>query len=287
MKWDALRIFLAVARAGQVLGAARKLGQDQATVSRHIRSLESDLGAQLFLRGPGGATLTAEGERLLPIAERMETEATRAFADAGRPELGLSGVVRVGAPDGFGTYILAPLLADMAAKHPDLRLQLVPLLSKREADIAITLERPTEGRLVAQKLTDYSISLYASPAYLEAVGGVETTEDLSRCVFVTYVQDMLFSPRLDYGRTAMNRAGQVFECASVVAQMQALRRSGVGYVHDYAATDDLEKVLPELAISMTYWLVIHADSREVRRMTEVGAAIREAVAASRADFSHV
>ena len=284
MKWDALRVFLAVARTGQMLGAAGKLGLDQATVSRHVRGLEESLGAQLFQRSPTGATLTAEGERLLPFAERMESEALQIAASVGHTDVGLSGVVRIGAPDGFGTYVLAPMLAQLAARHPELRLQLVPLprnfsLSKREADIAITLERPSEGRLVAQKLTDYTISLYGSEAYLDAIGGVERPEDLGRCLFVTYFQDMLFSPRLDYGRMVLDRAAQVFECASVVAQMQALRRGGVGYVHDYAATaaPDLRRILPELAITMTYWIVIHADSRGISRMAAVSEAIRSEV----------
>ena len=177
MKWDNLRVFLAIARAGQILGAAKKLGLDQATASRRLSALENDLGATLFQRHTTGVVVTPAGERLLPIAERMESEAMAAQSLIGQSDVALSGTVRIGAPDGFGNFFLAPLLAEMADTHPELRIQLVPIprnfsLSKREADIAITVERPTEGRLFARKLTDYTLSLYASQSYLDQIGGI-------------------------------------------------------------------------------------------------------------------
>lgn len=277
MRWDSLRVFLAVARQGQMLGAGRSLAMDQATVSRHVRALEADLNAQLFRRSPSGVVLTEAGERLLPMAERMESEALRAYASIGGADVGLSGTVRVGAPDGFGSFVLAPLFGEIAAAHPELKLQLVPLpryfsLSKREADIAIVLERPRQGRLIASKLTNYTLGLYSTPAYLERVGGVSTPEDIAKCLFVTYVRDMLFSSKLDYGAALAARAGQVLECASVVAQMQTLERCGVGYVHDYAAArrETLRRILPEFTVTLSYWIVAHADSRTVRRVSEVG-----------------
>ena len=86
----------------------------------------------------------------------------------------VSGTVRIGAPDGFGVAYLAPRLGELTERHPTLSVQLVPVprsfsLSRREADIAITVERPTEGRLVASKLVDYTLGLYASKAYLGAL----------------------------------------------------------------------------------------------------------------------
>ncbi|MEM7544294.1 MAG: LysR family transcriptional regulator [Pseudomonadota bacterium] len=291
MKWDNLRVFLAVARAGQLLGAAQKLGQDQATVSRHIRALEAALDTRLFQRSQAGVLLTSAGERLLPIAERMETEALQAVSTIGRDEVELSGTIRIGAPDGFGTYFLAPLLAELSITHPGLRLQLVPLprsfsLMKREADIAITLDRPTEPSLIARKLTDYTLGLYTTRRYLAEVGAITSIDDLARCLFVTYVQDMIFSPQLTYGETIMARAGQVFECASVVGQMQALRQGGVGYVHDYASPSapELVRILPANAVKLTYWIVVHRSTQTIRRMNELSSAIRARVDAARGSF---
>jgi DNA-binding transcriptional LysR family regulator len=139
--WDDLRFFLAVARAGRLTVAARQLEADHTTVSRRISALEQALKAQLFERKPQGYSLTEQGERLLGLAESMETQALAVASEVGGADLALSGTVRIGAPDGIGTYFLAPELGALAERHPDLTLQLVALprtfsLSKREADIA-------------------------------------------------------------------------------------------------------------------------------------------------------
>ena len=107
----------------------------------------------------------------------METQALAVASEIGGADLALSGTVRIGAPDGFGTYFLAAELGALAERHPGLTLQLVALprtfsLSKREADIAVTLEQPTEGRLVSRKLTDYRLRLYASQDYLDRHGRI-------------------------------------------------------------------------------------------------------------------
>lgn len=291
MRWDNLRVFLAIARAGQILGAAKRLGLDQATVSRRLGALEDNLGARLFERHTSGVILTSAGERLLPIAERMETEALQAMSSVGQSDISLAGTVRIGAPDGFGSYFLAPLLAEFASDHPDLRIQLVPLprsfsLSKREADIAITLERPTEGKLYARKLTDYTLGLYGSTEYFARIGPITSLDDMKKCLFVTYVRDLIFSAALDYGHECMDRAGQVLECASVVGQMQALQQSGVGFVHDYAAQSvhGLTRIMPEMSLTLSYWVVTHEDVRGLRRVTQLLDYIYRRVEDNRARF---
>ncbi|MBA4788748.1 MAG: LysR family transcriptional regulator [Rhizobiales bacterium] len=293
MNWDHARIFLAVARAGQILQAAQRLDLDHATVTRRLNRLEADLGAKVFERRPTGCTLTAVGERFLPVAERVESEMLKAQSALGGTDLRLEGTVRIGAPDAFGTYFLAPRLARFAGQHPDLVLQLVPLprtfsLSKREADIAIILDRPHEGRLFGRKLTDYSLSVYASRAYLEATGPVATRADLSGRTLITYVQDLAYSSGLDYMDALSDVAGHRFECASAVGQLEAVKAgAGVGILHDYAAAahPDLVRVLPEMRFERTYWLVVHADMRDLRRIAETDRFIAGEVRANRAQFA--
>lgn len=169
--WDQLRIFLAVARAGQFLGASRRLALDQATVTRHIRALETSLGVRLFDRLTTGSVLTPAGRDVLAHAERMEAELLRLSAMRSTTGDAIEGTVRIGAPDGFGTLFLASRLVPLVERYAGLDLQLVPLprsfsLSKREVDLAVTVERPAGGRLTVRKLTDYSLSLYASPGYI-------------------------------------------------------------------------------------------------------------------------
>ncbi|MGB7432519.1 MAG: LysR family transcriptional regulator, partial [Ahrensia sp.] len=170
MNWDDLRYFLAVAREGQMLSAAARLGVSQARLSRHVASLEQAVGARLFDRTPRGSTLTEDGVALFATAERIEAEiftSTARMRDRGE----VAGTIRIGAPDGFGSAFLAPRLGKFRAAYPDLRIQLVPVprsfsLSEREADLAIMVGRPDKGRLRVRKLIDYSLGLYASADYL-------------------------------------------------------------------------------------------------------------------------
>jgi DNA-binding transcriptional LysR family regulator len=290
--WDDLRFFLAVARAGRLTAAARQLEADHTTVSRRISALEGALRAKLFERKPQGYSLTEQGERLLGLAEGMETQALAVASQVGGADLALSGTVRIGAPDGIGTYFLAPELGALAERHPDLTLQLVALprtfsLSRREADIAITLEQPTEGRLVSRKLTDYRLRLYASRDYLARHGPMADLADLSGRTLVTYVADLIYSPVLDYFSGLEKYTARRYECASVVAQLEAVRAGvGVGILHDYAVRQfpELQAVLPEVSYLRTYWLVTHADLRNLRRVEEVYSFILSRVRANRGLF---
>ena len=118
MDWDNVRVFLAVARAGQFVAGARRLGLDHATASRRVAALEAELGAKLFDRRTTGAKLTSPGERFLLAAEQMESAFLHAQAEVSDVGVELSGDVRIGAPDGFSTYYLAGVLREFVGEAP-------------------------------------------------------------------------------------------------------------------------------------------------------------------------
>ena len=150
MDWDKVRIFLEVARTGQILGAAKRLKLNHATVARQLTALEKELKTKLLNRQTTGSSLTPSGVALLAAAERAESELLRVGSQLTSAADKLAGTVRIGAPEGLGNYFLADRLGAFAAANPDLVVQLVALprtfsLAKREADIVVTLERP-DGR---------------------------------------------------------------------------------------------------------------------------------------------
>lgn len=292
MNWDDVRIFLAVARAGQILGAAKRLELNHATVSRRIAALEAALKIKLFRRLTTGSELTPAGERFLDVAERMEADMIAARAEIDGEGDDVSGIVRIGAPDGFGVAFLAPRLGALTALHRELSVQLVPVprsfsLSRREADIAITVERPAEGRLVAGKLVDYSLGLYASQSYVAEYGMPATQGELSRHQLIGYVPDLVFSPTLDYATEFSPGWESRFSISSALGQVEAVRSgAGIGILHTFIARRHPELVTVGVArpIRRAYWLVYHESVRPLRRIQAVAKFVAEAVERERTLF---
>ena len=278
MDWDDLRVFLAVARAESLSGAGRGLKIDPATVGRRVARLEDAVGARLFVKGPQGYGLTDEGARLLAQAERAETVMEGA-AEALTGLEGLTGQIRIGAPDGCANYLLPQVLARICDANPGLEVQIVALprvfnLSKREADMAIAVSRPEAGRLTVQKLSDYRLHLAASQDYLAAHPPISGPQDLGQHRFVGYIPDMIFDKELDY-LAAIGIAAVALASNSVSVQLNWLRHgAGIGVMHDFAlpAAPDLRRVIPEqISLSRAFWLIRHADDGRVERLSRFAA----------------
>lgn len=274
MRWDDLRIFLFVAREGGLTGAARRLGHDPATLGRRIARLEGDLGQTLFAKGPQGYRPTEAGGRLMRRAEAVEREALGAEADL---RGGISGPVRIGAPDGCATYLMPQVAASLCDENPDLSIEIVALprifdLSAREADMAVGVSRPESGRLKARKIADYSLSLAAHRGYLARHPPISTVADLAGHRFAGYVPDMIFDDALDY-LAPLGAPPVTLASSSVVVQARWVAAgAGIGIVHDFMLPDlpGVERVLPDAVhLTRAYWLV---------RPDEPGAARHDAVA---------
>jgi DNA-binding transcriptional LysR family regulator len=272
--WDDLRIFLAVARTETLSGAGKSLRIDPATVGRRIARLESTLSARLFTKTPQGYALTEEGQRLMGPARSAETAFAAAQDSLHASSKGLTGQIRIGAPDGSANYLLPQVLAQISADNPGLEIQLVALprvfnLSKREADMAIAVSRPETGRLTVQKLSDYHLHLAASRSYLAQNPAITSREDLQAHRIVGYIPDMIFDKELDYLGEFGTKAPEV-SSNSVSVQTQLMRvGAGVGMVHDFVMpfAPELVQVLPQtVALTRSFWLVRHADDAPIERL---------------------
>jgi DNA-binding transcriptional LysR family regulator len=291
--WNDLRSFLAVARTGRLTAAAARLGVDHSTLSRRIAALEHGLKAKLFDRSPAGYTLTGPGERLLADAEEMERLALRAQEAVGGSAASIEGIVRIGAPEGFGSYFLAPRIAALKARHPKLIVQLVAApavfsLARRDADIAVSPSRPPAGRLNVSRLTDYDLALYAAPSYLAGAPEVGSLADLSRHAFVSYIGDLLHFPELDFLRQVAPEGAISLESSNLVAQLRAtLAGAGLCILPAFLAEDEpgLVRVLPgEVILTRSLWMIVHQDLAELARVKAAVRFLREAVEKDRGLF---
>lgn len=284
MDWDDLRIFLAVARADSLSGASRRLGIDASTVGRRVARLEHALGAKLFVKTPQGYALAPEGERLLPHAESAEAALSGAKEALSGPG-DLTGQIRIGAPDGCANYLLPQICARLCEAHPGLEIQIVALprvfnLSRREADMAISVSRPQAGRLVAQRLTDYHLHLAAHEDYLRAHPAIRTRDDLRGHRMIGYIPDMIFDRELDY-LTVTGAEWAQLASNSVSVQMQAIRvGAGLGIVHDFAIPfcPGVQRVLTdEISLTRSFWLMRHADDIRSQRMNRLAEALAQGI----------
>jgi DNA-binding transcriptional LysR family regulator len=291
LNWDDLRFFLEVARTRKASGAAKRLSVDYTTVARRIRQLEETLGALLFEKSrTGGFLLTADGQRLLGYAEAAESTLQSAVEDVAGAGKALSGQVRIASTEGFGCFFLTPVMAHFQELHPQIGLDLLPVphfvsLSRREADLAVNLERPQSGPYVCTRLCDYKLRLYATEAYLQRSEPIRKVADLARHPFITYVEDLAFSAELLYLERVVPEASSGLRSTSVVAQyFAALEGRALAILPCFMAAPDprLKPVLPEIEVTRRFWLYCREDLRKLRRITLLWDYLRESAELNRA-----
>ena len=199
----------------------------------------------------------------------------------------------LGTPDGFGTMFLASRTAGLAAQYPDLEIQLVAMprllsLSKREADVAVSLAPPKEGRIVARKLTDYKLALYGSAEYLDRHPAIASPEDLHAHDMIGYIDDLIFMPELDYLDEVSKGLRPRLQSSSLVAQLQAtVAGGGICVLPHFMASREprLVRVLSEkISILRSFWLIVHADLKDVARIRATMDFLVREVRAARALF---
>ncbi len=280
-QWDDMKIFLAVARQESLSGAGRVLKLDPATVGRRIARLEQALQATLFVKSPQGYALSAAGERLLAHADQAE-QAMRAAAEAlSGPSDTLSGQVRIGAPDGCANYLLPQVCADISRANPDLDIHIVALprvvnLSRREADLAITVSPPSAGQLLVQKITDYKLSLVGSKRYLRDQPPLQQVEDLKQRQVIGYIPDMIFDSELDY-LTQLGVDHVPLASNSVPVQLRlAIHGGGLCMAHDFCLPSHkaLTRVLSDqISLTRSFYLVRHQGDQRSDRLTRLAEAL--------------
>jgi len=279
--WDDMKIFLAVAREQSLSGAGRVLKLDPATVGRRIARLETAMKAPLFVKSPQGYTMSAAGERMLEYGEQAEAAMRAATHALDGPSESLSGQIRIGAPDGCANFLLPQVCKEISRDNPDLDIQIVALprvinLSRREADMAITVSQPTARQLLVQKITDYRLTLAVSRRHLRDFGPVKMLADLQGRHLVGYIPDMIFDAELDYlTDLGVERVQLASNSVSVQLKMIA-NGAGLGVVPDFtlAAHGRLRKVLKDqINLTRSFYLVRHQSDQRSARLTRFADAL--------------
>ena len=281
--WEDLRHFVALADAGTLSGAARRLRVDHATIGRRVASLEGALGIRLIDRLPRRYVLTEAGQQIAALAGEVNERAYAIERVArGSQVLTVSGRVTLSAPPIFASHFLAPRLAPLRQRHPLLRLVLSGeaasvSLSRQEADLAIRLSRPQEGSSVARRLGAMRFGLYAARDYqaLAEPGGWE---------FVAYGPALDHLPQQQWLRVVAGECPVVFEAGDLACQHAAVRSgAGVAAFPNFLVAEDARLVRLDAsppAPVRELWLVVHADLRRAPAIRAVMDFAAAAVAGS-------
>lgn len=274
--WNDLRYFVAVARAGSTLAAAKALGLNQSTVQRRLAALEKQIGHRLFARHPTGYRLTQFGDELLPHAERVEQAAAALERHVTSNGDALSGTVRVTCPESVAyRMMMTPLLDIFRRRYPNLKVDLVMTdrlvdLQRGEADVAIRAGKPGDETLVGRKLVDIPWAVYASRAYAAQHEAPKRAEDLNGHSVVAFDGAIADLPAAHWLRSQAPRATIVARSNSLGGVVLALK-SGGGLAplptpladHD----DELVRVLgPISKLTSQFFLLTHPDLRHTPRI---------------------
>ena len=276
--WALVKSFLAVLDAGSLMGAARRSGGQQPTLSRHITELEAQLGAPLFERTGRGVQPTPAALAIADAARHMEQGAEAlARALAGQRDQA-SGPVRLTTSMVAATYLLPPVLAELHRAEPGIQLELVASnqlinLLRREADIAVRMVRPQQTSLVARKLGSVGIGAYAHESYLQRAGTPREPAELARHTLIGYASDDLIERGFAALGLPLRRESFSVRTDDQVAYGRLVAEgAGIGFVAHYNVPywPGVRRLLPQLAIPpLPCWLAVHREirsSKVVRRV---------------------
>lgn len=266
-----LVLFAAVVERASITRAAEALEMPKATVSRRLSQLEEQLGQKLLLRTTRRLALTEFGEGFLDHCQRVTEEVAAARDFARSHELQPRGRLRVSVPADFAEHVLASALATFAAQYPKVNLELdltprrVDLIGER-FDLALRMgSLASDATLVARRLAEQSLGLYASPIYLAVNPPPTRPDELSRhrCVRMLTARGTPAPWTLTAGRDRWEgmAPGNLTLNAPVLIQRLLVDGAGIGVLPDRFAAADvaagrLQRVLPAWCLPPTpVWAV--------------------------------
>ncbi|RQR62421.1 LysR family transcriptional regulator [Burkholderia sp. Bp9126] len=274
LNWEHYRTFLAVLDEGSLSGAARALGATQPTVGRHVAALEAAFGQALFTRSPSGLLPTEAALALRGHADALRSAAAAFERAAASHGSGASGVVRISASDVIGVEVLPPILTRLRRDHPELVVELVPTdriqdVLKREADIAVRMTPPAQDALVARRIGNIELGMYARDDYIAEHGTPATLAELARHALIGFDAVTPFLRAASRALPAWNRGAFALRTDSNLAQLALIRAGyGIGICQAALAKRDarLVRVLPgAIALPLETWVVMHEDLRNSPR----------------------
>lgn len=292
--WNDLHSFLVLSRTSTLIQASKKLKIEPTTIARRISRLEKSLKSDLFYKSPRGYSLSEMGQSLLKYAEKIESGVFNINDEFMGVSPNITGKVRISVGEGLGVEIITKYLKNFFLEFPEIEIELLAdsrfrSLANRETDILISLSRPKKGRLISWKLCDYFVRLYGAKSYLKSFSHITELKDLRHHRFVSYVDELIEFPELNYFDEINDNFSVIFRSNSLRSQYLAIKNGlGLGLIHTFIASreDSLEVILPNyINIKREYWVNIHENSHQFKRIKVVTNFLSEIMKKEKISFS--
>ena len=274
--WESVRTFLELVRYGSFRSAAERLGLSPNALRRKIDDLERTLGTLLVTRHVDGIRPTAEGAEILLAAKKMEEAAFGLVRARDRALPEMSGEVRLGITEAFGTFWLGPRLVEFQRAYPQLAVDLGCAMRsadvlRLEADIAIQLTRPTNPDVKVLRLGRIHSMPAAAPCYLAIYGTPKTVDDLRKHRLAVQLADQTksqeFYDRLFPG-VALSELVKFSTNNSTALLWAIIKGAGIGWSPTYIHVMGPKMVPLDIGAVFPFdiWLTYHADAARVPRV---------------------
>jgi LysR family transcriptional activator of dmlA len=288
-KPEDLMVFCAVARYASFKMASKELGMSPAFVSKRVRTLEQQLKLSLFHRTTRQVTLTDEGDRLLTLSSEILDKLDQLVSESGVATEALRGRLRICSSFGFGRRHVGPIISELIASHPELQVRFEVLdrlvdPGAENFDLDIRIGDEIAPHLIARRLAANERLILASPKYLASHGAPSRLTDLSRhnCIAIKERDHPVGVWRLvrDGSEETVNVNDALSTNNGEVALQWTLDGQGVLLrsvwdVHEYLASGELVRILPEYSQPANIWAVYPPELRETRKITTVVAFFKD------------
>jgi len=273
--WNLIKSFLGVAESGSLSAAARALASSQPTVGRHIAELEQSLGITLFERTAHGMVLTDAGSQLLEDARRIANAAASFSLSATGRSQEIAGTVRVTASEIVSHFLLPPIVARLREAEPQLQIEIVSSntvqnLLTRDADIAVRMVEPAQTELIARKVNDIALGVFAAPSYLKCHGEPKSPQELlDHTIIGLDRNDLLIREFAKMGQSVTRQAFAVRTDDQVLNWRLVEAGAGIGFGQLYVGKQSgkVVRILPDMQIgSLPMWVAAHRELRTSLRV---------------------
>ncbi|MDF2114664.1 LysR family transcriptional regulator [Roseiarcaceae bacterium H3SJ34-1] len=270
----AIETFISISRAGSLAKAAHELRISRALASGHLQRLETHLGVRLVNRNTRHLSLTEIGQRYLVFCERIlgefkaEHDALSERHDTPR------GHLKILTSDSFGTFVLAPVIADFAKQYPEISTSVFVTdthvngleLVERGYDVAFTMQKLDDAGIIATKIGEVKWNLVGCRSYLEGQPPLRTPDDLASLNCLSHrsiAPDQIWRLKGNEQEFSIKVAGSSVTNSVPVLKAMILAGVGVGLLPDYAIapnSSELCRLLPEFSgpVRTVYAVYPHA-----------------------------